>query len=160
MLASSRHRAIEPPSRQSIKPASSHSIEPASSFQHRTSRPGLRHVRVHNIGKHGSRWHRSHPHPDTLQQLRTEMANAVPSTTTIPNKPGTIGKFSVHRWAWRQKSSARSEDSSIAVLMKLGSGCQHCRRTMGGRRDGCCTAVAMCSTRSGCLRRGAGPWGW
>jgi hypothetical protein len=27
MLASSRHRAIEPPSRQSIEPASSHSIE-------------------------------------------------------------------------------------------------------------------------------------
>ena len=41
MLALSRHRAIEPPSRQSIEPASSHSIEPASSFQHRASRPGL-----------------------------------------------------------------------------------------------------------------------
>jgi hypothetical protein len=23
----------------------------------------------------------------------------------------------------------------------LGSGCQHCRRTMGGRRDGCCGSV-------------------
>ena len=51
MLASSSHRAIKPPSRQSIEPASSlhrasiepalsRSIEPASSFQHRASRPG------------------------------------------------------------------------------------------------------------------------
>ena len=31
------------------------------------------HVRVHNNGKHGSRRHGSHPHPDTLQQLRTKM---------------------------------------------------------------------------------------
>ena len=31
------------------------------------------HVRVHNNGKHGSRRQGSHPHPDTLQQLRSKM---------------------------------------------------------------------------------------
>ena len=84
-----------------------------------------------------------HTHTQTrFSNVRTEMR--CPQRPPTPNKPSTIGKFSVHRWAWRQKSSASSKESSIAVLMKLGSGCQNCRRSMGGRNDGCC----------GCLWRG------
>jgi hypothetical protein len=101
------------------------------------------HVRVNNNGKHGSRWQlaRVTPTPTPRHASATSDRNAMPSTATNPNEPGNIGKLLVHRWVQRQKSSARSEDSSIAVLLKLGSGCQHCRRTMGGRRDGCCGSV-------------------
>jgi hypothetical protein len=75
-----------------------------------------------------------HTHTQTrFSNVRTEMR--CPQRPPTPNKPSTIGKFSVHRWAWRQKSSASSKESSIAVLMKLGSGCQNCRRSMGGRND-------------------------
>jgi hypothetical protein len=111
------------------------------------------HVRVHNIGKHGPRWHGSHPHPDTLQQLRTEMRCPQRPPTPINPAPSESSQSIDGRGAKTHQLGQSTEDSSIAVLMTLGNGCQHYRRTMGGRRDGCWRSGAQ-RVPCGCLRRG------
>ena len=72
------------------------------------------------------------------------------------NKPGTIGKLSLHRWAWRQKPSARSVRGQLDCGPdEVGKWVSVGVSTAGARWAGAeMGALAVCSARSGCLRRG------
>jgi hypothetical protein len=76
-----------------------------------------------------------------------------PTPTTCPTSPApSESSQSIDgRGAKSHQLGQTRGDSSIAVLMKLGSGCQNCSARWAGVEMG---AVAVCSARSGCLKRG------